>query len=111
MSAVLPAPVAGNKVTWARVDSGFHVASRSGEFVGSAERTADGHYIGFDGRSTPIGRYASLAEAKDAIRESVHEETLSPRAQSVFQAAAAVSGVVALTTLAAAVVALPGIAA
>ena len=54
-------------ITWARVDDGFHVASTDGAFVGSVDTTSDGHYVAFDGSSTPIGRYASLSEAKAAV--------------------------------------------
>ncbi|WP_243076492.1 peptide ABC transporter permease [Microbacterium sp. SS28] len=55
------------RVTWAQPDTGFHVASRAGEFVGYVDTTADGHFVAFDGRSTAVGRYDSLAHAKRAV--------------------------------------------
>lgn len=110
MTSVLPPRTATAHVTWAAVEPGFHVASRAGEYVGYAERTADGHFVGFDGRSTPVGRYISLAEAQSAVETAPANEedpVLSPRVEGAFQAAAALSGVVAIGTFAAAVFTLP----
>lgn len=110
MTSVLPARLSTTRVTWAAVEEGFHVASRSGEYVGYVERTGDGHHVGFDGCSTPVGRYATLGDAQRAVESAPVNEgepTLSPRAQGAFQAAAALSGVVAIGTLAAAVFTLP----
>ena len=68
MTSVLPPrTIGGARVTWVRVESGFHVASRAGEYVGYTERTGDGHFVGFDGRSTPVGRYTTLADAERAV--------------------------------------------
>ncbi|WP_431804383.1 peptide ABC transporter permease [Microbacterium sp. bgisy203] len=107
---MLPTRAAASHVTWAAVEPGFHVASRDGEYVGYAERTVDGHFVGFDGRSTPVGRYISLAEAQRAVESAPANEdqpVLSRRAQGAFQAAAALSGIVAIGTFAAAVFTLP----
>ena len=111
MTSVLPVRVERGRVTWVRVEDGFHVASRAGEFVGFAERTADGHVVGFDGRSTPIGRFETLAGAQRAVETapSHAEQPMSRRKESAFQAAATVAGMVAVVTLAAAMT-LPGIA-
>ena len=119
MSAVLNAPATipaptrttGGRVTWIHVESGFHVASCAGEYVGFAERTPDGHFVGFDARSTPVGRYADLGEAKDAVvsaRRHAMTESKSPRVQAALHTAAAATGLVALGTLATAVATLPG---
>lgn len=69
MTALAPAPlsIASGAVTWSRVDKGFHVGSRAGEFVGYVDEMADGTHVAFDGRSTPVGRYASLKEAQRAV--------------------------------------------
>lgn len=109
MSITLTAPIVGTRTTWAHVESGFHVASRAGEYVGFAEETADGHFVGFDGRSTPVGRYETLAEAQRAVdaARAKESEPLSSRAQAAFQAAAAVAGVVAVGTFATAVLSSP----
>ncbi|WP_454129268.1 peptide ABC transporter permease [Microbacterium aurum] len=113
MTSVLPARVERGRVTWVRVEDGFHVASRAGEFVGFAERTADGHIVGFDSRSTPIGRYETLAEAQRAVATAPAAATAEPpmsrRAEGAFQAAATVAGMVAVVTLATAMT-LPGLA-
>lgn len=64
------APAAGiapRAVTWSKVDTGFHVASKAGEYVGSVDTTPDGHFVAFDATSAPIGRYADLSEAKTAV--------------------------------------------
>lgn len=82
--------------TWARVDSGFHVASRDGEFLGYVDAAADGSFLAFDGRSTPVGRYDSLREAQRAVLTV--PAPVDPRArrrQRTLQKVAAVSGVVA----------------
>lgn len=111
MTSLLPARIERGRVTWVRVEEGFHVASRAGEFVGFAESTADGHIVGFDSRSTPVGRYESLIDAQRAVETApiATEAPLSRRTEGAFQAAATVAGMVALSALAVAVN-LPGIA-
>lgn len=59
----------GNAVTWAKVDTGFYVGSRASEFAGTVDTTPDGHFIGFDPTSAPIGRYESLREAQKAVEQ------------------------------------------
>ncbi|MCT9821259.1 peptide ABC transporter permease [Microbacterium sp. W1N] len=58
---------ATRRVTWATVDTGFHVASTDGEFVGSVYATEAGSFVAFDGTSTPIGRFDSRAAAQSAV--------------------------------------------
>ena len=101
MSAISSAPRTA-RATWARVDAGFQVASREGEFLGYVDRSADGSYLAFDGRSTPVGRYESLRAAQravisvdDRLSTTRAPRTLSPRSRRAFQRAAVVSGVVA----------------
>lgn len=62
-----PAGIAPRAVTWSKVDTGFYVASKAGEYVGSVDTTPDGHFVAFDATSAPIGRYADLSEAKTAV--------------------------------------------
>lgn len=107
------APASPGRVTWASVSEGFFVASRAGDYVGCVECTPDGHFVGFDSRSTPVGRYADLAEAQRAVFRAHAAAPLraapepSPRAQALWQTAAAVSGVVALGALATAILTTP----
>lgn len=56
-----------SRPTWAHIESGFHVASRSGEFLGYVDRSKDGSFLAFDGRATPVGRYETLKEAQRAV--------------------------------------------
>jgi hypothetical protein len=51
---------------WAEVETGFHVASRAGEFLGYVDTSVDGGYLAFDGRSMLVGRFDALADAKTA---------------------------------------------
>jgi hypothetical protein len=75
------------------------------------EATPDGHFVGFDSRSTPVGRYGSLAEAQRAVftAHAVRPESgvELAAAQVLWQTAATVSGVVALGALATAVLTTP----
>ena len=113
MSGVLSAPVRVEigpaKITWMRVEDGFYVASRAGEYVGFAERTTDGHFLGFDSRSTPIGRYADLKEAQRAVASAPSEDAkpASPAVQATLHAAAAATGLVAIATFATALLTFP----
>lgn len=106
------APASAARVTWATVSDGFFVASRAGDYVGCVESTSDGHFVGFDFRSTPVGRYATLAEAQQSVGAAhgahrLEEPPESPRAEAMWQAAAALTGIVALGVLATAVLTTP----
>ncbi|MDT3315532.1 hypothetical protein Q9S71_01735 [Microbacterium sp. KSW4-11] len=48
---------------WARVEDGFHVGSRDGNFLGYIERRGDSRYVAFDMRSTAVGTFADLVSA------------------------------------------------
>ncbi len=54
-------------VLWARVEDGFHVGSRGGDFLGYVDRQPDGSHRAFDARSTTLGDYPSLGEATHAV--------------------------------------------
>lgn len=95
--ATPPTRLSSRRVTWKTVDKGFHVASRAGEFVGSIDETADGRFVAFDGRSTPIGLFPSLREARRAVTAaSSSDNPLSAaRLARIAQPVAAASGIVA----------------
>ena len=48
---------------WSRVEDGFHVGSRNGNFLGYIERRRDGRYTAFDMRSAAVGTFADLVSA------------------------------------------------
>lgn len=95
--------VSPDAITWSKVDTDFYVASRAGEYVGSVDGTVDGHFIGFDATSTPIGRYADLKEAQRAVAEWEPEEVrendrhLARVLMPIATAAGLVAGVTAVT--------------
>lgn len=95
------APAMQRGVTWSKVDTGFHVASRAGEYVGSVDTTPDGHFVAFDGTSAPIGRYADLSEAKRAVlswkpeRTRIRDRRLGEALRPVAASAALVAGATA----------------
>ncbi|MFJ6651431.1 hypothetical protein ACIQLJ_01375 [Microbacterium sp. NPDC091313] len=57
----------GAGVVWARVEDGFHVGSRDGNFLGYIERAADGYFDACDMRSRPVGRFPTLVSAMSAL--------------------------------------------
>lgn len=99
-------------VTWSKVDTGFYVASRAGEYVGSVDTTPDGHFVAFDGTSAPIGRYADLAGAKSAVLawkpegSRIRDRRLSDAVRPVASSAALIAG--ATAALGALLTVLPG---
>ncbi|TPX01364.1 hypothetical protein FJ656_28380 [Schumannella luteola] len=54
-------------VVWSRVEPGFHVGSRSSEFLGYVERQTDGSYRAHDMRSQTVGDFADLRAATRAV--------------------------------------------
>lgn len=92
--------------TWAKVDTGFHVASRAGAFVGSVDENADGTFVACDSRSTPIGRYATLRDAQRAVDDVARGVTWARPARPVriAQSLAVFCGVIAAGLLAGATV-------
>lgn len=48
---------------WARVEDGFHVGSRDGNFLGYIEQRTDGRYVAFDMRSAVVGTFTDLVAA------------------------------------------------
>lgn len=95
MSSRNAAPLlSGLRLQWAEVDPGFHVATKDGEFAGSVDTTHDGHFVALDARSTPIGRYETLAEAKRSLTTTLPPERreLETRVLSTLQTAAVMAG-------------------
>lgn len=86
-----------DRVTWAQVDRGLYVGSRTGEYVGMVEATPSGAFVAIDGTSTPVGRFDDLRAAQSAVRTAPTNRT-SPflrRGQRVVMAAATAAGTVA----------------
>lgn len=86
-----------HRVTWAEVEQNFFVASRAGEFVGLVDATADGKYVAFDWRTTPLGVYLTLNEAKASLSSSSHPTDVARREREmrVPLVIATISGLVA----------------
>lgn len=105
MSTALASPpqkTSAGSVTWARVEEGFYVGSRAGEFVGTIDVMPDGSHVAFDGRATAVGRYASLREAQRAVSDIARGvDWPRPRCSThVVWSLATMSGVVAMGMLA-----------
>lgn len=66
---------------WARVEDGFHVASRGGNFLGYIEQRKDGRYVAFDMRSAIVGTFADLVSAMRTLSSA---PTPAPGATGVF---------------------------
>ena len=57
------------RVLWAKVDSGFWVAHRGGEYYGCVD-SVKGGYVARDAHGIPIGRYDTLEKAKGSLRST-----------------------------------------
>ena len=81
MATATPRPDTG--VTWARVEDGFHVASRRGEFLGYVDRQSDGGYLAFDAFSRMVGRFRGIAAAMSAVTDARGDAPVDgPQAQT-----------------------------
>jgi len=60
-------PFVSSRATWATVDTGFHVASTHGNFLGSVYATESGAFVAYDPTSSPIGRFPSIEGARAAV--------------------------------------------
>lgn len=63
------APLTGVRVLWAKVDSGFWVAHRGGEYYGCVDSVTGG-FVTRDAHGVPVGRYDTLATAKASLRST-----------------------------------------
>lgn len=57
-------------VTWATVEDGFYVGSRTGEFLGYIDRTRSGSFDAFDLVSRKVGTFSALERAMAALIEA-----------------------------------------
>lgn len=73
-----PASLAPVRVLWAKVDTGFWVAHRGGEYFGCVDAVAGG-FVARDAHGVPIGRYDSLDAAKSSLRSTTHPANTSRR--------------------------------
>lgn len=73
-----PTPLASVRVLWAKVDTGFWVAHRGGEYFGCVDAVAGG-FVARDAHGVPIGRYDSLDAAKSSLRSTTHPANVSRR--------------------------------
>ncbi|MFF7681524.1 hypothetical protein ACFZA2_02100 [Microbacterium sp. NPDC007973] len=85
------------RVLWAKVDTGFWVAHRGGEYDGCVDAVAGG-FVSRDAHGIPIGRYDSLDAAKASLRSTMHPANVSRRrrAERASVVAATVVGGTAL---------------
>jgi len=95
-----PAPAvatASARTMWAKVDTGFWVAHRAGEYFGCVDQVAGG-YVARDAHGIPIGRYEALETAKSSLRSTMDPLNVARRrrAERVSLAAATAVGVTAL---------------
>jgi hypothetical protein len=67
---IMTTPRPGTGVIWARVEEGFHVGSRHGEFLGYIDRQSDGRYLAFDSFSRVVGRFDGLVAAMSAVTDA-----------------------------------------
>ncbi|MFI8633834.1 hypothetical protein ACIGEP_14720 [Microbacterium sp. NPDC077663] len=65
---------------WARVEDGFHVGSRGGNFLGYIEQRTDGRYVAFDMRSAVVGTFTDLVAAMRILSAP----TEAPAASGIF---------------------------
>ncbi|TPW78355.1 hypothetical protein [Schumannella sp. 10F1B-5-1] len=52
---------------WSRVEPGFYVGSRGGEFLGYIDRRPDRGYVAFDLHSSELGAFDSRDDAIAAV--------------------------------------------
>jgi hypothetical protein len=95
-----PAPAVtttSTRTMWAKVDTGFWVAHRAGEYFGCVDQVTGG-YVARDAHGIPIGRYDALETAKSSLRSTMDPLNIARRrrAERVSLAAATAVGVTAL---------------
>ena len=66
------------RVLWAKVDAGFWVAHRGGEYFGCVDSVANG-FVARDAHGVPVGRYDSLEAAKASLRTTMHPANAARR--------------------------------
>jgi len=66
------------RVMWAKVDAGFWVAHRGGEYFGCVDAVRGG-YVARDAHGVPVGRYDGLDAAKASLRTTDHPANAARR--------------------------------
>ncbi len=77
-TAASPTALLSVRVLWAKVDTGFWVAHRGGEYFGCVDAVKGG-YVARDAHGVPIGRYDALDAAKASLRSTTHPANVSRR--------------------------------
>ncbi|KQM40258.1 hypothetical protein [Microbacterium sp. Leaf203] len=78
MDTATPTALATARILWAKVDTGFWVAHRGGEYFGCVDQVAGG-FVSRDAHGVPVGRYDSLDTAKASLRSTTHPANVSRR--------------------------------
>jgi len=78
MDTATPTALATAGILWAKVDTGFWVAHRGGEYFGCVDQVAGG-FVSRDAHGVPVGRYDSLDTAKASLRSTTHPANVSRR--------------------------------
>jgi len=78
MDTATPTALATARILWAKVDTGFWVAHRGGEYFGCVDQVAGG-FVSRDAHGVPVGRYDSLDAAKASLRSTTHPANVSRR--------------------------------
>ncbi|MDT0115667.1 hypothetical protein [Microbacterium sp. PRF11] len=73
-----PTPLSAARVLWAKVDTGFWVAHRGGEYFGCVDAVSGG-FVSRDAHGIPIGRYETLEIAKASLRSTTHPANVRHR--------------------------------
>lgn len=71
-------PISSARVLWAKVDAGFWVAHRGGEYFGCVDSVSGG-YVARDDHGVPVGRYETLDAAKASLRSTMHPTNAARR--------------------------------
>lgn len=74
-------PLSGTRVMWAKVDSGFWVAHRGGEYYGCVD-SVKGGFVARDAHGVPVGRYDTLEAAKASLRSTGDPVNLARRGRT-----------------------------
>ncbi len=92
------------RLAWTADPGGSQTAYLRGEFAGRILVNLDGSYVAFDGRSTPVGRYETLREAKRAVGDIARGAavTRAERMNRIAQPVASATGVISIALLIAA---------
>lgn len=85
------------RVSWTRVDTGFWVAHRDGEYFGCVDEVAGG-FVTRDAHGVPVGRYDTYVRATSSLRSTADPVNTARRrrAERTRLVAATILGTAAL---------------